>query len=163
VPPLRDRRDDLPALIADAPAQARPARHHAQLPDRRAFRYWFERSAGPLRQYIVTGNDEERPFSRDQRRWIYASAKKENNYFGFGTDNDLEQTPGYLIIRQRPFPSARRGRARVRPQLVRCRAPRCWAARAAQARLPPHLHRQHLGDELRLALSGRRRGDQPRA
>jgi hypothetical protein len=25
---------------------------------------------GPeLRQYIVTGNDEERPFSRNQRRW----------------------------------------------------------------------------------------------
>ena len=39
---------------------------------------------------IVTDNDEERPFSRDERSWVYASAKKENNYFGFGTDNDLE-------------------------------------------------------------------------
>ena len=37
------------------------------------FRYWLESLGGPLRQYIVTGNDEERPFSRDQRRWIYAS------------------------------------------------------------------------------------------
>ena len=43
------------------------------------FRYWFEALGGPLRQYIVTGNDEERPFSRDQRRWIYASAKRENS------------------------------------------------------------------------------------
>jgi len=68
------------------------------------FRYYFEALGGPLRQYIVTGNDEERPFSRDQRRWIYASAKKENNYFGFGTDNDFEQTPGYLVIRQSTFP-----------------------------------------------------------
>jgi len=68
------------------------------------FRYWFEALGGPLRQYIVTGNDEERPFSRDQRRWIYASAKKENNYFGFGTDNDLEQTPGYIVIRHAAFP-----------------------------------------------------------
>lgn len=68
------------------------------------FRYWIEGLGGPLRQYIVTGNDEERPFSRDQRRWVYASAKKENNYFGFGTDNDLEQTAGYLIIRQSAFP-----------------------------------------------------------
>jgi glutamate synthase (ferredoxin) len=68
------------------------------------FRYWFESLGGPLRQYIVTGNDEERPFSRDQRRWIYASSKKENTYFGFGTDNDLELTPGYLIIRQSTFP-----------------------------------------------------------
>jgi len=67
-------------------------------------RYWFERFGPPLRQYVVTGNDEERPFSRDQRRWIYASAKKENAYFGFGTDNDLELTPNYLIIRQSAFP-----------------------------------------------------------
>jgi hypothetical protein len=68
------------------------------------FRYWFERFGPPLRQYIVTGNDEERPFSRDQRRWVYASSKKENAYFGFGTDNDLEQTPNYLVIRQSTFP-----------------------------------------------------------
>ena len=68
------------------------------------FRYWLEALGGPLRQYIVTGNDDERPFSRDQRRWVYASAKKENNYFGFGTDNDLEQTSGYLVVRHSAFP-----------------------------------------------------------
>jgi glutamate synthase domain-containing protein 2 len=68
------------------------------------FRFWFEKVGDPLRQYIVSHNDEERPFSRDQRRWVYASSKKENNYFGFGTDNDLEQTPGYIIIRQSTFP-----------------------------------------------------------
>lgn len=68
------------------------------------FRYWLESLGGPLRQYIVTGNDEERPFSRDQRRWVYASAKEENNYFGFGTDTDLEQTPGHLVIRHAAFP-----------------------------------------------------------
>jgi len=68
------------------------------------FRYWFE-SVGPaLRQYIVTGNDEERPFSRDQRRWVYASSKKENNYFGFGTDNELELSPNYVIIKHAAFP-----------------------------------------------------------
>lgn len=68
------------------------------------FRYILE-SVGPeLRQYIVTSNDEEQPFSRDQRRWVYASSKKENNYFGFGTDNDLRRSPGYLIIKQATFP-----------------------------------------------------------
>jgi hypothetical protein len=50
------------------------------------FRHWLEAVGPELRQYIVTDNDEERPFSRDQRRWIYASAKRENNYFGFGSD-----------------------------------------------------------------------------
>jgi glutamate synthase (ferredoxin) len=68
------------------------------------FRYLFETIGPELRQYIVASNDEERPFSRDQRRWVYASAKKENNYFGFGTDNDLERTAGYIIIRHAAFP-----------------------------------------------------------
>jgi glutamate synthase (ferredoxin) len=67
------------------------------------FRYWLEMVGPELRQYIVTSNDEERPFSRDQRRWVYASSKKENNYFGFGTDNDPEQ-PGYLLVRHSAFP-----------------------------------------------------------
>jgi glutamate synthase domain-containing protein 2 len=51
----------------------------------------------------VAGNNEERPFTRDQRRWVYASAKKQNNYFGFGTDNDLEYTAGYAVINHRTF------------------------------------------------------------
>ena len=68
------------------------------------FRYWLEAIGPELRQYIVTSNNEERPFSRDQRRWIYASSKKENNYFGFGTDNDIETTPNYLIIKHANFP-----------------------------------------------------------
>src|SRR5690349_22051960 len=68
------------------------------------FRYWLEALGPELRQYIVTDNDEERPFSRDQRRWVYASAKRENNYFGFGTDNDLERSPSYIIIRHAAFP-----------------------------------------------------------
>lgn len=66
-------------------------------------RYAIEAIGPELRQYIVAGNDEERPFSRDQRRWIYASAKGENNYFGFGTDNDIEHIEGYPIIKHRTF------------------------------------------------------------
>jgi glutamate synthase domain-containing protein 2 len=66
-------------------------------------RYLLE-SVGPeLRQYLVAGNNEERPFTRDQRRWVYASAKKDNNYFGFGTDNDLEYTAGYPVINHKTF------------------------------------------------------------
>ena len=68
------------------------------------FRYLFEMVGPELRQYIVTNNNEERPFSRDQRSWVYASAKRQNNYFGFGTDNDLEQAPNHLIFKQSAFP-----------------------------------------------------------
>src|SRR5690242_12487737 len=67
------------------------------------FRYILEAVGPELRQYIVTSNDEERPFSRDQRRWIYASSKKQNNYFGFGTDNDIERA-GYILVRHSAFP-----------------------------------------------------------
>lgn len=66
-------------------------------------RYLLERLGPELRQYIVTDNDEERPFSRDQRRWVYASAKMQNQYFGFGTDNKMD-LPQYPIIRHSPFP-----------------------------------------------------------
>jgi glutamate synthase domain-containing protein 2 len=66
-------------------------------------RYLLEAVGPELRQYLVAGNNEERPFTRDQRRWVYASAKKENNYFGFGTDNDLEYTAGYAVINHRTF------------------------------------------------------------
>jgi glutamate synthase domain-containing protein 2 len=66
-------------------------------------RYVLEAIGPELRQYLVAGNNEERPFTRDQRRWVYASAKAENNYFGFGTDNDLEYTAGYPVINHRTF------------------------------------------------------------
>ena len=68
------------------------------------FRYWLEAVGPELRQYVVTDNNEERPFSRDQRRWVYASAKRENNYFGFGSDNEMELQPNYLIIKHDTFP-----------------------------------------------------------
>ena len=66
-------------------------------------RYCLETIGPELRQYIVASNDEERPFSRDQRRWVYASSKLQNNYFGFGTDNDLEHTDGNVIVHHRTF------------------------------------------------------------
>lgn len=68
------------------------------------FRYLLEGIGPELRQYIVTDNNSERPFNRDQRSWVYASAKKQNNYFGFGTDNEMEQAPNYLIIKHSVFP-----------------------------------------------------------
>ena len=81
-------------------------KHHAVLrnfPVVGHARYLLEEIGPELRQYIVSGNDEERPFSRNQRRWIYASSKLENNYFGFGADNDTEFTQGYPIIKHRTF------------------------------------------------------------
>lgn len=67
------------------------------------FRYLIEKIGPELRQYVVANNDEELPFSRDERRFVYASAKKQNSYFGFGTDNDIN-APGYVLFRHAAFP-----------------------------------------------------------
>lgn len=66
-------------------------------------RYLVETIGPELRQYVVASNDEERPFSRDQRRYVYSSAKGENTYFGFGSDNDFESAENYPIIKHRTF------------------------------------------------------------
>ncbi len=67
-------------------------------------RYLLEAVGPELRQYIVTDNDSDRPFSRDQRRWVYASAKRQDNRYGFGTDNDLDHEVSYVIVKQSSFP-----------------------------------------------------------
>jgi glutamate synthase (ferredoxin) len=67
-------------------------------------RYLLETVGPELRQYIVTNNNEERPFSRDERTWVYASSKRANNRFGFGTDNDLEGSPNHVIVQPSAFP-----------------------------------------------------------
>ncbi len=73
-------------------------------------RFLLESFGPELRQYIVSSNDEERPFSRDQRRWVYASSKREINTFGFGTDNDLERADGIVVLRHSPFPASAAGK-----------------------------------------------------
>lgn len=60
-------------------------------------RYFLESIGPELRQYIVANNREELPFNRSERSWIYASAKKENSYEGFGTDKDI-YAPGHVFI-----------------------------------------------------------------
>ena len=103
-------------------------------------------SIGPeLRQYIVAGNDEERPFSRDQRRWVYASAKQQNNYFGFGTDNDLEHAPATSSSTTAPSAAPIPTHGAVGQEARLPCAKVLGAARGRQQRVPPGVGRQHLG------------------
>ena len=50
-------------------------------------RYFLIEIGPEIRQYLVAHNREELPFNRSEREWIYASADRKNNYFGFGTDD----------------------------------------------------------------------------
>ncbi|HYB24825.1 MAG TPA: FMN-binding glutamate synthase family protein [Solirubrobacteraceae bacterium] len=74
-------------------------------------RYALEAFGPELRQYIVTSNNEERPFSRNQRRWIEASSEGRPNVFGFGTDDEMEAVESLLIIKHSPFPAPAPGPA----------------------------------------------------
>jgi glutamate synthase domain-containing protein 2 len=66
-------------------------------------RYFLEKIGPELRQYLVANNREELPFNRIERGWIYASAKKENNYEGFGTDRDI-YAHQYIFINNAMMP-----------------------------------------------------------
>jgi len=67
------------------------------------FRYLIESIGPEIRQYLVANDREELPFNRSQRKWIYASSKKENNYQGFGSDKDVN-APNFIIIKPAMFP-----------------------------------------------------------
>lgn len=66
-------------------------------------RYMMESIGPEMRQYFVANNREELPFNRIERSWIYASAKKENNYEGFGTDRDI-YTHQHIFINNAMMP-----------------------------------------------------------
>ncbi|MCE9634709.1 MAG: FMN-binding glutamate synthase family protein [Planctomycetes bacterium] len=65
-------------------------------------RYFLIEVGPELRQYLVAQNREELPFNRSEREWIYRSAEKGNNYFGFGTDDQVYGI-GYPIIKHATF------------------------------------------------------------
>lgn len=67
-------------------------------------RYFLEEIGPELRQYIVANDKEETPFNRSERRWVYASSKGENNYFGFGTTEIPPYEIGYPLIKHAAFP-----------------------------------------------------------
>lgn len=66
-------------------------------------RYLFEAIGPELRQYWVAHDKEELPFNRSERAWVYASAKGENNNFGFGTSEQYYGL-GYPILKHAAFP-----------------------------------------------------------
>ena len=57
-------------------------------------RYLLEAVGPELRQSIVTDNDAERPFSRDQRRWVYTSARDRPQHQQGAVERGVERGPG---------------------------------------------------------------------
>ena len=65
-------------------------------------RYLVEKVGPELRQYIVTSDLEERPFTRSQRSWVYQTSKGVNSAIGFGTQHDVWR-PGEYHFLPSPF------------------------------------------------------------
>ncbi|HIM53263.1 MAG TPA: FMN-binding glutamate synthase family protein [Candidatus Marinimicrobia bacterium] len=67
-------------------------------------RYLLEKIGPELRQYWVANDKEEMPFTRAERSWVYATSKKQNNNFGFGS-SELMYDTGYPILKHSAFPT----------------------------------------------------------
>lgn len=55
------------------------------------FRYLFEKIAPEIHQYFVESDVDGRPLTRNQRSYVYARAKLQNNTHPFGTEHDLQR------------------------------------------------------------------------
>jgi glutamate synthase domain-containing protein 2 len=67
-------------------------------------RYLFEEIGQPLRQYFFAGDLDERPYNRVTRSWVYASAKGQNNFVGFGSQVNHNE-PGRMLIVPSMYPT----------------------------------------------------------
>jgi glutamate synthase domain-containing protein 2 len=83
-------------------------------------RFMLEKIGPELRQYWFASDKSERPFDRTQRNWVYESAKRQPNTFGFGSESELERSSNYLVIRHAPFPhpAPSRGKPGAAPNFV---------------------------------------------
>ena len=109
-------------------------------------RFLLEAIGPELRQYIVTANDEERPFTRDERRWMYASSKRQQllriRYRQrLRAHGRLHRPPPHIPVGSRPTAPRSGGFAALGESHRR-------AARTSPP-LPPALAGEHLGVELR--------------
>ena len=106
-------------------------------------RFIFEGIRPEIRQYLIESDQDEEPFSREQRSIVYQRAKGVEDKRPFGTQERVYDA-GYAwlthSIQPRPSRQPRRPRADRRAGL-----------QAALRRLDL----QHLGDELRVALGQR--------
>ena len=84
------------------------------------FRYFFEEMGQPFRQYFFAGDLEERPYNRVTRSWVYASAKGQNNYVGFGSQVDPHE-PGRMHILPSMYPTLSRSAELPMPRVIGAR------------------------------------------
>lgn len=68
------------------------------------FRYFFEHLGQFFRQYFFAQDQEEMPFNRAQRSWVYRAAKNVDGTVAFGSTKNTRQ-PGTVLFVSHPFPT----------------------------------------------------------
>lgn len=67
------------------------------------FRYLFEYLGRFMRQYLYAADQDERPFNRAQRSWVYRAAKNLSTTQGFGSTRNIGH-PGKILFTNCAFP-----------------------------------------------------------
>jgi glutamate synthase domain-containing protein 2 len=92
-------------------------------------RYFFEELGHPLRQYFFSSDLEERPYNRVRRSWVYASAKGQNNFVGFGSQVDHHE-PGRMHILPSMYPTLKADAVELpQPRVIGRRRPEPYQPR----------------------------------
>ena len=81
------------------------------------FRYWFEHLGEFFRQYFFAMDQEEMPFNRAQRVWVYRAAKNLGNTVAFGSTKDTRRE-GTIHFLNCPYPTLETDAAEPGPMTI---------------------------------------------
>ena len=81
------------------------------------FRYVFEKLGEFFRQYFFAMDQEELPFNRAERAWVYRAAKGADTTVAFGSTRDLKR-PGTVMFVNCAYPMLEQDTERPRPLVI---------------------------------------------
>ncbi|CAN8142138.1 Glutamate synthase large subunit-like protein YerD [uncultured Thiomicrorhabdus sp.] len=81
------------------------------------FRYLFEYFGKFFRQYLFAADQEERPFNRAQRSWVYRAAKGLSTVQSFGSTRDNSH-PGKILFVNCAFPMLEKDAVTSPPMVI---------------------------------------------
>ena len=81
------------------------------------FRYLFEYLGTFLRQYMFAADQDERPFNRAQRTWVYRAAKNLSTTEAFGSTRNIN-FPGKVLFTNCPYPMLEKHTVSAPPLII---------------------------------------------
>ncbi len=81
------------------------------------FRYLFEYLGKFMRQYMFAADQDERPFNRAQRTWVYRAAKNISTTQGFDSTRNISH-PGKILFTNCAFPMLEKDSVSSPPMII---------------------------------------------